>query len=184
MDRRPGEKTDALAMARRRDPPRFYVVDASLHVLFRSEGDADSTLELPHDVAAAVRSVIPQLDATDDATHVAMVSDSVLVRVLKLEGHESAPQFGVFIERFVVRNSIAAAVRRFELTRREAEVLEGLLQGHSTETIADRLCIAESTVSEHVRNISRKTSATRRGEIVAAVIGLRDERERPERERP
>lgn len=176
MDRRSEGNADALEMARRREPPRFYVVDATLHVLFRSDGEADSTLELPADVAAAVLSLIPELDASDGATRVAMVSATVFVRVLKLEGHEGAPQYGVFIERFVVRNSLAAAVRRFELTRREGEVLEGLLHGYSTEAIADRLCIAESTVSEHVRNISRKTSATRRGEIVAAVIGLRDER--------
>lgn len=179
MDRRPQGRADALEMARRREPPRFYVVDASLHVLFRSDGDGESALALPAEVAAVVRLVIPELEASDGTTRVAMVSDTVLVRVLTLEGHESAPQYGIFIERFVVRNSLEAAVRRFDLTPREGQVLEGLLQGQSTEAIAGRLCIAESTVAEHVRNISRKTSATRRGEIVAAVIGLRDERERP-----
>lgn len=42
------------------------------------------------------------------------------------------------------------------LTRREAEVLYLLLQGHSTRAIAGRLHISTATVQKHLKNTYRK----------------------------
>jgi DNA-binding NarL/FixJ family response regulator len=46
--------------------------------------------------------------------------------------------------------------RRMHLTRREREVLKLLAEGERTTGIASRICLAESTVEVHRRNLMRK----------------------------
>ena len=51
------------------------------------------------------------------------------------------------------------------LTRREQEVLDGLLSGQTYAQIATSLFISDKTVSSHVSNVLRKTGAANRIEL-------------------
>lgn len=51
------------------------------------------------------------------------------------------------------------------LTRREQQVLDGLLSGQTYAQIATRLFISDKTVSSHVSNVLRKTGAANRIEL-------------------
>jgi len=59
-----------------------------------------------------------------------------------------------------------------ELTDRELEVLEGLVEGQSNKEIADNLCITVHTVKAHVCNIIQKLAVDDRTQ--AAVKALRE----------
>ena len=55
---------------------------------------------------------------------------------------------------------------RSDLSRREWEVFEALLQDQSNKQIASRLCISERTTKFHVANLLRKFGVRRRDELV------------------
>lgn len=58
----------------------------------------------------------------------------------------------------------------YQLTEREIEVLELLVQGLTNNEIADALTISYSTVKKHVSNIHSKLHTTNRTEAVALAI--------------
>ena len=62
---------------------------------------------------------------------------------------------------------------RFKLTRREQDVLERLVSGHTNRDIASDLFISEKTASVHVSNIKSKLGANGRAEIAAIAVRLR-----------
>ena len=62
---------------------------------------------------------------------------------------------------------------RFKLTRREQDVLERLVSGHTNREIAKVLFISEKTASVHVSNIKSKLGANGRAEIAAIAVRLR-----------
>lgn len=57
------------------------------------------------------------------------------------------------------------------LSDREKEVLNELVQGHSYQSIADRLFISLPTVRFHLQNIYKKLHVRSRGEAVAKISG-------------
>ncbi len=57
-----------------------------------------------------------------------------------------------------------------ELTRREREVLELLVQGLTNAEIAEQLTISPSTVKVHVSHILSKLNVSRRGEAISLAI--------------
>lgn len=60
----------------------------------------------------------------------------------------------------------------FKLTRREQDVLERLVTGHTNREIAKNLFISEKTASVHVSNIKSKLGANGRAEIAAIAVRL------------
>src|SRR5262245_45513710 len=62
-------------------------------------------------------------------------------------------------------------VARTQLTDREDEVLNLVIEGLSNDEIAGRLAISRRTVEAHMRTLLRKTGATRRGQLVALYQG-------------
>lgn len=56
------------------------------------------------------------------------------------------------------------------LTRRERDVLTCMVEGLRTPDIADRLCIEQYTVNDHVKSILRKTGTQRRMDAVMSVL--------------
>ena len=150
----------------RRRAPRVYVVNSTGDVLMR--GAAESALSLE------TRSTVMKLLATEPADQVVLglTASGELVRIARLDG-EGAPCYAVFLERLATRSPIDGACKRFGLSERECEVLPHILRGTSAAGIAAELMIAESTVATHVRNIGVKMSASKRKEIVAAVLGDR-----------
>jgi DNA-binding NarL/FixJ family response regulator len=65
----------------------------------------------------------------------------------------------------------AADSRLDLLSRREREVAHLIASGLSNKLIADRLCIATSTVKDHVHHIFQKTGLSNRAAIAAACRG-------------
>ena len=61
------------------------------------------------------------------------------------------------------------------LSRREAEVLRLLATGHSSQRIAQALCLSPRTVQRHVANVYLKSGAHNRAEATAYALrhGLR-----------
>jgi NarL family two-component system response regulator LiaR len=58
----------------------------------------------------------------------------------------------------------------FELTEREREVLNLVVQGHSNQQIADRLFVTVATVKAHISNILSKLEVSSRAEAIAYAI--------------
>jgi DNA-binding CsgD family transcriptional regulator len=65
----------------------------------------------------------------------------------------------------------AADPRLALLSRRERDVANLIAIGLSNKQIADRLCIATSTVKDHVHHIFQKTGLANRATIAAACRG-------------
>jgi DNA-binding CsgD family transcriptional regulator len=61
--------------------------------------------------------------------------------------------------------------RLMTLSHREREVAELVARGLSNKQIADRLCIAISTVKDHLHNILQKTALPNRAAIAVACKG-------------
>lgn len=63
-----------------------------------------------------------------------------------------------------------AVSERYNLSRREAEVLPYLAQGRTAKFISDELFISESTVRTHIRHIIEKTKAKSKQDIIDIVL--------------
>jgi DNA-binding CsgD family transcriptional regulator len=61
-----------------------------------------------------------------------------------------------------------------ELTTRELEVLDLIVQGSSNRDIGERLVIAEDTVKSHVKQILRKLGVANRAQAIACAAGTSD----------
>ena len=158
-------RSQGSILARRR-APRVYVVNSRGDVLMR--GHTERALSFD------TRSTVTKLLANNPGDHVVLglTASGELVRIVRLDG-EGGPCYAMFLEQLATRSPIDGACKRFGLTEREREVLHHLLRGTSTARIASELMIAESTVATHVRNIGAKMNASKRKEIVAAVLGDR-----------
>lgn len=62
------------------------------------------------------------------------------------------------------------------LTRREREVVNLIIQGHSNRRIAQEIFVSEKTVKNHVNNIYAKLGVRSRSEAIALWLGVGDER--------
>lgn len=65
--------------------------------------------------------------------------------------------------------SMAELAEKFELSRREVQMAELILKGHSADEIGSRLRIAVPTVKTHIRNILRKAGAKTRLQFIGLV---------------
>ena len=63
---------------------------------------------------------------------------------------------------------IRSAISRLghsELTKREIDVVELVLKGHASKSIADHLCISVATVNNHKRNLYGKLGIKSQGQL-------------------
>lgn len=65
----------------------------------------------------------------------------------------------------------AAAARRYDLTRREEDVLRLLVEGNTTAQITEALVVSPNTTKTHLRNLYRKLGINRRADL-ATRLGL------------
>lgn len=71
---------------------------------------------------------------------------------------------------------VQAATREYGLSKREGEIAELVMKGKNNAVIQELLCITESTLRTHLRNIYSKVSVHSRQELVDALLGyLADE---------
>ena len=76
------------------------------------------------------------------------------------------------VRRFVNRKSFvrdfqAGEIASLQLTRREIEVLNLLIEGHTQKEIAAQLVISEKTVATHIQNLLGKFGVHSRAELIA-----------------
>ena len=76
----------------------------------------------------------------------------------------------VLIERVVGRRSVdlEGARKRFNVSKREMEVLALVHEGLTNYAISERLFISEQTVKDHIRHIMGKVRVNSRGALIAA----------------
>ena len=161
-----GFNDDPIAVMSRRRVPAVYVVDTAGDVVFHGAAQRG----LPGD-ARDVALRLMAGHAGEDAL-LGLSGTGQLLRLAPLEG-TGTQHFALFLEPLAARSPVDDAAERFGLSERECEVLRHILRGSATSEIADDLVIAESTVATHVRKIGSKMNATKRKEIVAAVLGGR-----------
>jgi DNA-binding CsgD family transcriptional regulator len=146
----------------RRLGPSFCIIDGDLTVLCKSP-DADV-----EELLALARTQIAAVVATGEAAAVPLEDDAIL-RIVPLRGAQS-DTFAVLVERQRSRESYAAAAKRYALTRREVDVLRLIVANHTTTEIAGKLSISETTVSDHVKGLFRKTGCCRRTELLTKLF--------------
>ena len=81
--------------------------------------------------------------------------------------------WGTVATRFGVRAPSPGPWSRLNLTEREAAIVELVLQGHSSESIALRLGITTGTVKVHRRNVYRKLGISSQTQLLSLYLAER-----------
>ena len=171
--------TKERGIAKRRTQPHAIVIGPDLSVLFYEPG-AIELLELAFDAPLDGTLRLPQLleetiqrHLSDDDDNGPIDLGSVIARVAPLEGARNGYAV-IMLEERRRRENIARATHDFGLTNRERQVLVLLLQGHTNAQIAEILMLAETTVTDYVKNLLKKTASRNRAEMSARVLRYDD----------
>jgi DNA-binding NarL/FixJ family response regulator len=62
--------------------------------------------------------------------------------------------------------------KKFNLTRREIEVVKLICAGFSNKIIAKKLFVSEYTVKDHLKHVMEKLEANSRNQIIATLLNL------------
>jgi DNA-binding CsgD family transcriptional regulator len=78
----------------------------------------------------------------------------------------------VLLERVVERRTIhfSEVAERYQLSKREIEVVRMICEGCTNREIGKKLYISEHTVKDHIKNIMRKMEVASRNELVAVLL--------------
>jgi DNA-binding CsgD family transcriptional regulator len=166
--------------------PTVFIVDrVDMRVESAAQSDAEfddlqKAFLMPIDgmlappLARAVRGLTANWgsSATDCPAAIAHPIPSLAVRVVPMlaGGHL---RVCVLVEPIERRSLLARAAERFSLSARELDVLELLLAGESTPSVATMLSIAEPTARDHIKRLLSKTGARNRVEIASRFFGFR-----------
>jgi DNA-binding CsgD family transcriptional regulator len=63
-------------------------------------------------------------------------------------------------------------VQVYDLSRREGEIMQGVLRGLSTAEMADRFHISSETVQDHLKAIFDKVGVRSRRELVGGLVAI------------
>jgi DNA-binding CsgD family transcriptional regulator len=164
--------------------PSVFIVDRDMRI----ESSAQASVEyddvqraflvtvdgaLSPPLARAVREVTARWGSTATECRAAITHPipSLAVRVVPMlaGGHLLVC---VLVERIEQRSLLVRAAERFSLSARELDVLELLLAGESTPSVATMLAIAEPTARDHIKRLLSKTGARNRVEVAARFFGF------------
>ncbi len=95
------------------------------------------------------------------ATILGMFAVSALIPVFGMNVFKKIPEGDVSEE-----SGFTGFCKKYEITKREAEVIKEICAGHSNQEIADSLFITLQTVKDHVHRIYTKTGAKNRVYLV------------------
>jgi DNA-binding CsgD family transcriptional regulator len=109
------------------------------------------------------------VDRGERHSPIAFIDAQRFVRVTRLDGTETSC-FAVSIEAFRGGDSLARARRKYQLTKRELDVLRLILEGASAPETARALHIAETTVQVYYKRLLSKTQSRNRPAMVANVL--------------
>jgi DNA-binding CsgD family transcriptional regulator len=121
------------------------------------------------EVEKKVRAIVEDLLEDPSSPTSFILHDSIVLRVSILES-EPAPMIALFVEPSRRREDLLGAAKRYKLTQRQIEVLGYILRGCSAREIATALCISETTVSDHFKQLLLRTAARNRADMVARVL--------------
>ena len=78
----------------------------------------------------------------------------------------------VLLEKVVERRTIhfSEVAERYQLSKREIEVVRMICEGWTNREIGEKLYISEYTVKDHIKNIMRKMEVASRNELVAVLL--------------
>ncbi|HEX2946268.1 MAG TPA: helix-turn-helix transcriptional regulator [Clostridia bacterium] len=75
----------------------------------------------------------------------------------------------VVIMQFCDDNQITADYK-FKFTKREADIIDGLIQGKNNPQLAEALYVSENTIKTHIKSIYKKTGASNRTELTYVLM--------------
>lgn len=157
-----------IGLARRREMPQFVICDWFMRVV-SSSSDVKPALKEP----GALRTLEPLCRESlkmKSTSYFAFDNDTVL-RISPLND-ELDGCVVIFVDSFNRRGPVYEAAKEFGLTKRESEVLQLAIRADSNSDIAKALCIAESTVEDHLQSLMRKMKVSKRGQLVSRVFRL------------
>jgi DNA-binding CsgD family transcriptional regulator len=180
----PEAGSDPLSVIALRSHPRMILLDPSLRISFvdwstmltllRYCDDPTKPMEyLPERLAAPVREAVAHWQDGEAGDVIVEPLPDIILRITPITG-VGGTYVALFVEERARRDDVREAIRRFLLSRREAQVLTLVLQGRSGAEIASELGIAQSTVGDHVKSLMRKTAAKNRTDMIARVLGWMD----------
>jgi DNA-binding CsgD family transcriptional regulator len=91
----------------------------------------------------------------------------LLVHASRMTGPGASSQTAIFLEEARPAEIAPLILAAHQLTAREGEITQLVLQGLSTVEIADRLCITLNTVQDYLKSIFDKVGVRSRRELVA-----------------
>lgn len=116
-----------------------------------------------------VRDLIANAQPLELTSYVVFRQGGMTLRLLPLAGSEHN-LFGLVMEADLDSATIARAAARYQLTRRQTEVLLLVLGGASASDVARSLIISEYTAQGYVKSLLAKTASRNRAEMVAKVL--------------
>jgi DNA-binding CsgD family transcriptional regulator len=139
--------------------PHFFLVDRDMHLVGASA--AEQILEyLPLALAAlapyAGRAVPDLVDLGKECR----------LRIVQLGNDAFSSTMIVFVQTPRLGSALRYAAEAYGLTERELAVLRLTAETLSNIEIAHKLCIAPSTVADHMQSLFRKMDCTRRTQMV------------------
>ncbi len=129
---------------------------------------ADYLDRFPLPIELQLRDAVRRVETTGRDVVIEPVP-SLVVRVSRLRGARGKTVMALLVEERSVRDSVKRAREHYRLTNRESEVLRLVLRGHSGEEIGRAMCVAETTVSDYIKTLLRKTDSRNRAEMIARV---------------
>ena len=171
-------KSFALSHVNHHGTPFILIVDADGRVLQADRRSAWRELvlsigpvsreRLPERLARIV-SRHARSDRSDEMATVVVVGEDVVVSVVSFEGTEEL--FACSIWQLRRESVLEDARRRFLLTNRECEMLDRILSGDASATIAQTLSISLATVEWHTKRLLHKSDSQNRTQLAVRVLG-------------
>jgi DNA-binding NarL/FixJ family response regulator len=128
---------------------RAHSKEARIIVLTTSDSDADIHRALKSGAAAYILKSMPREEILET------------IRAVHKRGKQISSDIAI---------RVAEHISEENLTSRELEVLQLIRDGHRNKQIADVLCIAETTVNFHVKNLIDKLNANDRTHAVTLAV--------------
>lgn len=124
----------------------------------------------PASVLAVAGQALRSADGAAESRVRSIDGHWIVLRGAALVRPDGRRQVSVILDAAQPAHLAGLLMRAHGLTSREQEVAGLVLQGWSTDVIADRLGIAGGTVQAHLRNIFEKTGVRSRRELVGAIF--------------
>lgn len=155
----------------------LLIVDAEARIQFtfwniRTEErawmlSADAS-QLSETVATRFREIVGHHPSVAGASDVVVREGAKTLRLSRLDGNEAL--YALVLESDRNDGKMLRATSRYQLTRRQSEVLALLLDGASASDVAHALVISEYTAQGYVKCLLTKTSSRNRAEMIAKVL--------------